>query len=522
MKKLALVVAGLWLTGAQAAQIGMLASNHEFNIYQDGDLVETVFSQDSMVNLELPSGKHTIELIDMGPMPTSTATPSPTFSPTPSPTNPVVIDPTATPTPSPTAEPTVQEEGLEVFVASYNEDTQRNRFQVIDASGKSMAPYIEVLEGVPGEGQVQVADLDGDGMKEIIAFGASSTGIVLEYWNGMGELLQSRSTLSRFHYFDIHLQTCDFDGEPGEEVIVMGRNQSGIYRFEAYDSAGTAVATYPSIILGYNVIQGFAMDDVDGDGQTEVVVFGRTNQDQIEATVIGMEGVDDPVTLFGKGYSVTGDGFTVDLDGDGVYEIGSVARNGRASFRLIVTDVYGQIRLKKNVLSSKFDDQVSACAADVNGDGREEIVISGRLGETGENIVQVFDHDGYQVVAHTYLDAGFRGKPINLFSDLDQDDSLEFIVAGRDSLTGMGAYQVYDAGQTEMVYGGFLLENGLVEDPKVMAKDVNMDGVEELLVTGKLNGGAYAVEMRDIEAGNVIFQSVFSTRVLSVSAGALN
>ncbi|MCA9429984.1 MAG: hypothetical protein KC940_05725, partial [Candidatus Omnitrophica bacterium] len=72
MKKLALVVAGLWLTGAQAAQIGMLASNHEFNIYQDGDLVETVFSQDSMVNLELPSGKHTIELIDMGPMPTST------------------------------------------------------------------------------------------------------------------------------------------------------------------------------------------------------------------------------------------------------------------------------------------------------------------------------------------------------------------------------------------------------------------------------------------------------------------
>ena len=73
-----------------------------------------------------------------------------------------------------------------------------------------------------------------------------------------------------------------------------------------------------------------------------------------------------------------------------------------------------------------------------------------------------------------------------------------------------------------MVYGGFLLENGLVEDPKVMAKDVNMDGVEELLVTGKLNGGAYAVEMRDIEAGNVIFQSVFSTRVLSVSAGALN
>ena len=149
-------------------------------------------------------------------------------------------------------------------------------------------------------------------------------------------------------------------------------------------------------------------------------------------------------------------------------------------------------------------------------------MISGRLAETGENIVQVFDHDGYQVVAHTYLDAGFKGKPINLFSDIDQDDSLELIVAGRDSLTGIGAFQVYENGETEMTHGGFVLEAGLEEDPEVMAKDLDMDGTEELLVTGKLSSGVYAVEMRDVEQGTVIFQNTFSTKVLNVSAGVLN
>ena len=330
MKKLAIMIISLWFGTAQAAQFGSLVANHEFNLYQDAQLIETAISYDSQITFDLPTGKHTIEIVDMGPAPTATPTEvqteDPTPSPTPSPTDPIIDPPTGTPTatatpspsPSPTVEPTLtEEEGLEVFVASYDENTQRNRFQIMDISGKSLTSYTEVLEGVPSEGQMRVADLNGDGVKEIIAFGASIEGILLEYWNGAGQMIQSRTTLTSWHHFDIHLQTCDFDGNPGEEVIVMGRNQSGIYRFEVYDSNGASVVTFPSIVLGYNTIQGFAMDDVDGDGETEVVVFGRTSQDRIEATVIGIEGVDAPVTLFGQGYMVSGNGFTVDIDGDG-------------------------------------------------------------------------------------------------------------------------------------------------------------------------------------------------------------
>ncbi len=511
MRKLAITLAIIWTADVQAAVIGSLISNHNYDVYRDGTFIETSASTNDAVTVEFPAGKHTIQLYDMGPVPTQT----------PSPTPPVVSD-DPTPTPTPSIEPTHKGKGRKVFVAGFDKEKKKNRFEVLDTSGKSFNLYNEVLSGVSTEGQMEIADLNGDGTNEIIAFGASTTGIKLEYWTGQGQLLQTRNTLSSWHHFDIRFFTCDFDGNDGEEVLVMGRNQSGIYRFEAYDSEGNSVVTYPSIVLGYHTIEKVALDDVDGDGAKEVVVFGRTQNERTEATVIGMEGVESPITLFGIGYSPISSGFTLDLDGDGVYEIASLARSGMSSFRLIVTDVFGQIRLKKNVLSSKFGDEVQACAADVDGDGCQEIVVSGRLTDTGQNIVQVFDHDGFQVVAHTYLDSGFNGQTTNLFTDIDNDQSLEFIVAGRDSMTGSAAYQVFQGGQTEMLYGGFLLENGIEGDPDVMTNDLDLDGNEELIVTGKLASGDYAVEMRDLRDGTLTFQTTFSTKIIKVSAGLLD
>jgi len=531
MKKLAMVLTVFWVTSAQALQVGTLVSNHSYDILRNGSFVESVVAADSAVEIDLPQGNHTFEFIDRGPAPTqtptatpstsATATPSPTPSLSPSPTQTQTGggggSPTPTATPNPTEPPV--EEGLEILVASFDEDSKKNRFQTLNLAGKSLATYTEVLAGVATGGHFEVADLDHNGKKEVVAFGASPSGIKLEYWSGEGQLLQSRNTLSTWHNYENRLLACDFDGNPGDEVVVMGRNQSGIYRVEAYDSEGASLVTYPSVILGYNTVQDVTVDDVDGDGACEVVVFGRTTNDQTEATVIGLDGVASPIVMFGKGYSAAGSGFTVDLDGDGVSEIGSVARNGGSSFRLIVTDSFGQIRLKKNVLSSKFGDNVQAGAVDVDGDGSEEIVVSGRLSNTGENIVQVFDGDGYQLVAHSYLDSGFKGDNVNLFSDVDHDNLLEFIVAGRDSMTGMAAYQVYQSGHTEMLYGGFLFENGIENDPLILSKDLDMDGVEELLVTAKLETGVYAVEMREVDDGSLSFQTTFPTRVLQVSAG---
>lgn len=517
---------GLCSIAAQSAEVGSLAVNHMYDVLRDGNLVTTVALVDDVLEIDLLPGKHTVKLVNKGPLPT--ATPSPTKTPTTAPTATATPSPTKTPTTEPTATPTPTSstsgtgKGKKVVVAGFDDETRGNKFKVLNSSGKSLNSFVSVLSGIATEGQLELADLDGDGLKEVAAFGASPSGIKLEFWDTQGILIQSKTPLSAWHYYDTHLLTGDFDGAAGEEAIVIGRNQAGSYRLEAYDGFGETKASHPTLDLGYTTIQGVEMADLDGDSGDEVVIFGRTASERTEASVIGKHGLETPIVLFGKGYSENANGFLVDLDGDGVSEIGALARNGSSAFRLMVMDVHGQVRLKKNVLSSKFEDQVQVCAADVNGDGHQEIVVSGRLTGSGENIVQIIDCEGNFVLSHNYLDSGFKGRNINLFADVDNDGRLEFIVAGRDALTGSGAYQVFEGGANRMLHGGFILEEGLTSDPLVTAKDLDEDGRDDLLVSGKLESGVYAVEMRTVSEGDLGFLTTFSTRILKVLADDMN
>ena len=72
MKILAITTTLFFAINSYAAQVGTLTANHNYDVYLDGTFVSTKKSANSIVTIDLPNGKHTIQLIDMGPAPTQT------------------------------------------------------------------------------------------------------------------------------------------------------------------------------------------------------------------------------------------------------------------------------------------------------------------------------------------------------------------------------------------------------------------------------------------------------------------
>jgi hypothetical protein len=275
----------------------------------------------------------------------------------------------------------------------------------------STVPYYNDL----GVRRVIVADADGDGTQEIIATDYSNGGRVhvLKYdgvdnleiiWSSPVFDSESGST-PRFP------QVGDCDGDGFKEIIF---EQAGEGKIVFYEWDGTSWGTEPAYEITNDMFiaagavpsgTGLALRlnrevltvvDLDGDGRSEIIPhsFGNSNRDVyilgIDGTFPGfatlvMEGGHPDNTANGIDWA-TGSHFSsnpADIDGDGMYEIinnhwnecgmWAIQVNGADSYTYPDTSMPGAYHR----YSPPGNDGVSyfgMAAADVNGDGRDEIV----------------------------------------------------------------------------------------------------------------------------------------------------
>lgn len=285
-----------------------------------------------------------------------------------------------------------------------------------------------------------VGDGDGDGLEELVVYGRTSNvyhvrlyetatastypdTLVWEFLNGTGWPVGAR------------LQDTDRDGR--KEVVVAGRS-NGAARIVIHENTGdnqysqTLYHAFPGMFPAQSMT---VARDLDGDGFDEVL-FGGGFGPEDRSTVFAVEAVGDDsyaqpwqVDLSYLGTQVNAivleDGG--DLDGDGRREFlagGLTASGQQLVGALLVFEATGADQVEQVatiVQPAELEGDTSAAVADVDGDGRNEIIFGAGLfvriyRNTGDNaweeIWSVYAPHNYSVGA----------------GDHDQDGTAEVII----------------------------------------------------------------------------------------------
>ena len=222
----------------------------------------------------------------------------------------------------------------------------------------------------------------------------------------------------------------DLDGDGSDEIVVgsaPGRDSFSVYRANGEPASGNVVRSgrpFGDFTGGVNV----AVGDVTGDGKPEIVVGAGP-------------GVQSFVRIFSANGSSVGDGFMAfdkdffggvnvavgDINGDGRSEIIVAPQRGGIP-AVGVYDVNGNKTGPSPFLAygQSFRGGVSVAAADVDNDGKDEIITGAGAG--GGPHVRVFNRDGAGLGGFFAFAPSFSGGVNVAAADVTGDGRAEIAV----------------------------------------------------------------------------------------------
>ncbi len=285
-----------------------------------------------------------------------------------------------------------------------------------------------------------------------------------------------------------------------------------------YDvGSGDLLASFLAYESGYRYGVSVALGDLTGDGIPEIVTAPGILR-SVEVRVFSLSGVE--LTQFrteAYASSYTGGASVAvgDVDGDGLNDIITVASNGVAEVR-VFRNQYGSasdpivdapIRRFSAFSTSSLSGTTVTVADYLGNGGGDEIIVGSGSGIVAT--VKVFDPDTftvskyYPIATVTYtpltsvLGANFKGGVSVAMADVNGDSVLDFFAAAG---TGGSSYIVVLDGATAQVLGSYQAYTGSGKDTplRVLAKDVNHDGVVEVLTAQGPDGTSKTIKIWNI------------------------
>ena len=343
----------------------------------------------------------------------------------------------------------------------------------------------------------RLGNFDADAADELLVGGRETTGLMrgpaFQIFDLDGALKLTRFVLNP-NFIDVSFSPFDV-GANG--VLVCGREASGLSRgpaYQAFDSSGNVVRTQfvlnPDFTADYNCI-GTNLNGVAGD---EVIVGGREVTGLARGPAIQGFGSNSGLlfTRFVLGLNFVETKFTVVDAGGGknilVYGRETAGAGRGPAYQTL--DASGNLVLTRFVLNPDFSEIQVFGANTTNSVTGQEIVTGGV--ETGGlargPLYQVWDRNGNLLLTRFVLNPDFTEVTFSKI-DVNNDGVDEILVVGRETkgLARGPAFQLFD-GNGNLLVTQFVL-NGDFTNVKGFAVDQNGDGDKEIGIEGIETGG---------------------------------
>lgn len=345
---------------------------------------------------------------------------------------------------------------------------------------------------------IAVWDMDGDGVRDIIACGTD----FVVYYEGLGDgvFAYPRPLVVEGLTGGTLLAAGQSGGRSGEEsFLAVARVVSGPTVVSVVARGPDGTFTVEQTLSMYNGVHTLRVVDFEGDGDLDVVAIGRATTTWAQVASRGPEGftVHPRTTVVGS--TSDSGAYLDDLDGDGI--IDAIASNSRGLCLMYGTVQDGQAVFEAPIIHGYPRAAVSP-AYDLTGDGRKDLFLAGSRG------------------IHVYENDGNRFADSNLVHLIDFNALVFQTMVAPWSEPGRTVLLVNDANVArlrrivfEQAADGFVVTTSL--DPSIVSNgfayifaDVNADGQADLVtISNNPNGQPVRVSYRIAQGGGV-FQAV--------------
>lgn len=386
----------------------------------------------------------------------------------------------------------------------FRSEFEKKPIVIMDAHGNIKASFGNLSGDFFGE--PAVADLDGDGYKEIIC--GSSDGHVYVWQHDGKPYLRSPFFSCPGQMLNCSPTICDLDGDGEKEILVTTRNTNLSYIYAIrqdgscvgnFDSNASTPACIPYVSNG--IEHPLSVGDVNGDGRLEVVALGydcvRIWSDAGELLINrSLPG------LLTESYINLTCPLLADVDGDDAIDIVFHQDNLIYALHNDGTDITG-FPLST---ADKMDNGV--CVSDVDGDGKNEIIAADKSGN-----IYAWKTNGKSTAiewGRSRFDTGFTGEYIPHYEDPKVlTSSTEWgggaftndiiVRSGTFKIPSGKTLQMRDGYRIYVLEGGTLeVDGGTIQNADVLVKsggtlNIKNNGGIHLNRYGKLNAEKGAI-----------------------------
>jgi hypothetical protein len=345
----------------------------------------------------------------------------------------------------------------------------------VDADGAGTTPGDFTTDGVYYAGGASVADLDGNGTKEVVA--ATWTSQQLFAWDALGNL-RAGFPVSLPDPIWSSVAIGDIDGD-GHKEMVFGSRGANFYAFrdngaEVMDGDANPATTGVFKVLGQPYNDGTpALADLDGDGKLDII-YGSYDGKLYAWRYNGTSLPGFPVTLPGGVSASVAVGY---LDGPGDTQLDIVVATNSNNLTVIRADGTTHPGFPVFLRTNGTSRTPSPALADMNGDGYLDIVCAGTNGG-----MYVIDHNGNLVPPwnnirySTLTSSASESSPV--VADINGDGLLDIVMGDETgNLTAL-------SGGTGAVLPGFPIQLEAEVKGTPALCDCDGDGKTEIVVAG--------------------------------------
>ncbi|MCB0567847.1 MAG: T9SS type A sorting domain-containing protein [Phaeodactylibacter sp.] len=358
-----------------------------------------------------------------------------------------------------------------------------------------MGSFTEVIDtffvGVSNS-SIAFSDVDGDGDSDVLITGQQ------DFFEGFAKLYTNDGTGSFAEVmgapfdgvYNSSIAFSDVDSDGDSDVLIVGENDSErIAKLYTNDGAGSFAEVMGTNFDGVDRGASIAFSDVDGDGDSDLLITGRNNSFERIAKLYTNDGMGNyPVVLPPPFEDVGASSIAfsdVDGDGDSDVLITGVTNSGRIS-KLYTND---GASIFTEVMGTPFEAVASGCIAfsDVDGDGDSDVLITGRT--NSGRISKLYTNDGMGSFTEV-TGTPFPGVSVSYvaFSDVDGDGDNDVLITGA-SNPGPEIVKLY----TNDGMGNFTEVTDTpfnnIKVRRFAFSDVDGDGDSDLLMIGRNNSG---------------------------------